>query len=1104
LSTGVEVVILPSASLRPVCWGWMHCGASITSGWVAGLGDSPAALKAAVELYRGEFLEGVMLEGCAEFELWVVGERERWRQRETEALEELVAYHGGRGEYEEGLRFGRRLLGLEPWREEAHRAVMRLLAWGGQRAAALAQYEACQRALAEELGVEPAAETTQLYEQIRSGEMVTPVAATVRLPDFSVSLPSFLEGDEEAAVEPAFVAREEELKQLGEFLDAALNGAGRVAFVTGEAGQGKTALIQAFVRRAQAAHAELVVAGGNGNAHTGVGDPYLPFREVLGLLTGDVDARWAAGAMERERARRLWGMLPLTVQALVEAGSDLVGTFVPGEALLARTEALEMMMPGRVVWLPWLRELVERRTAVTAAPGLPQSDLFEQYVRVLRALARERPLVVVLDDLQWADGGSVGLLFHLGRQIEGSRILVLGAYRPTEVAMARYGPSTGLGSGERHPLASVVGELKRYYGEIEVDLRQVEGRGFVDQLLDTQPNRLGTAFRETLYRQTGGHPLFTVELLRGMEERSDLVQDAEGSWIEGDVLDWEKLPARVEAVIAERVGRLAGPSQEMLRVASVEGETFTAEVVARVLKADERATVSRLSGELDREHRLVQAQGLEHLRAQRLSRYRFRHILFQRYLYNGLDPVERAHLHEAVGEALEGLYGEAGAEAVATQLARHFEEAGIVEKAVAYLRQAGELAVRMSAHEEAIAHYRRALTLLKSLPETPERDQTELVLQVGLVVPLQTAKGFGDPELDAVLARVRELCRQVGDTPQLMPALGLLAIVLGNRGEHRAACEVAAQNLDLAERMGDSVSIALAHYSLGWNRIFLGESARTRTHLEQVVAFYDPHQHRSLAFIYGHDFGVAALSTLAWALWFLGYPDQASRREQEALALAQELGHPFSLALAYGLGGVRHVFSRDVQRALESSEACIRLATEHEFPYWLMLGYSAQGGALVRCGQVEEGIRQISQAQIQAVGAEGGETFGLTLLAEACAKLGRVEEGLDLLAEALEIVYSKEQHWYEVEAYRLRGELLLMRGDEPGAEVSFHEAVKVARQQDAKSWELRATTSLCRLWQRQGRREEARKCLAEIYGWFTEGFDTADLQEAKALLEELS
>ena len=284
------------------------------------------------------------------------------------------------------------------------------------------------------------------------------------------------------------------------------------------------------------------------------------------------------------------------------------------------------------------------------------------------------------------------------------------------------------GGRERHPLEPVVNELKRQFGEIEVDLGQAEDRQFVEALLDSEPNRLGDAFRETLYRQTRGHPLSTVELLRDMQERGDLVQDSEGRWLEGQALDWEALPVQVETVIAERMGRLPEPAWELLRVASVEGETFTAEVVARVLGATEREVVRQL-GKLDREHRLVSAQEMRRVNGQRLSLYRFRHILFQRYLYNSLGEGERAYLHEDVGAALEALYEE-GAEEVAVQLARHFQEAGIAGKAVAYLSQAGDRARGLYAHPEALDCYRRALDLLKELGE--HEQAARMLMKMGL------------------------------------------------------------------------------------------------------------------------------------------------------------------------------------------------------------------------------------------------------------------------------------------------------------------------------------------------------------------------------------
>jgi predicted ATPase len=566
------------------------------------------------------------------------------------------------------------------------------------------------------------------------------------------------------------VARERELARLSGDLDAALAGRGRVVFVIGGPGRGKTALIQEFARRAQDRRDDLIFAGGNCNAHTGYGDPYLPFREILSLLTGDVDALWHAGAITREHARRLWDTFPAAMQALVEVGPDLIDTFIPSRALVRRAAAYAAGgIAGQAAWRLQLEKLVEHKATVPHDPNLHQHALFEQYARVIGALARERPLLLSVDDLQWADVGSIGLLFHLGRGVAGERVLIVGGYRPEEVAPGRLpAPSVGqvstsAGERERHPLEPVVHEFQRTFGDIIIDLAQAEGRPFVEEYLDSEPNRLSAGFRETLYQQTEGHPLFTAELLHGMQERGDLIRDSEGRWVEGPALDWETLPARVEAAIAERIDRLDAPSRKALRVASVEGETFTAEVVARVRSADEREMVERLSGELERRHRLVRAQEIQRLGALRLARYRFRHILFQNYLYQGLDPVERAYLHEAVGVALEELCGEE-TKHMAVTLARHFQEAGIAEKAIDYLLQAGEQAKRSSANEAAITHLTGGLELLETTPETPERDQRELDLRIALGVPLVLTKGHAAPEVEATYARAREVCKLVGDT----------------------------------------------------------------------------------------------------------------------------------------------------------------------------------------------------------------------------------------------------------------------------------------------------------------------------------------------------
>ena len=1069
-------------------------------------------LEEAVELYRGDFLEGFSIPDSAAFEEWGLLNRERFRRLVMVALHRLARCYEQRSDYESAMRHAWRQVELEPWQEEGHQQVMRLLALSGQRSAALAQYETCRRLLAEELGVEPAEETTRLYEQIRDGELSRGAEERRGRGEFVAAPPAFLTSAPPPPSTPApFVARERELAQLGRFLDLALAGQGRVVFVTGEAGSGKTALVQEFTRRAQEAHPDLLVASGNCNAHTGIGDPYLPFREILGLLTGDVESRWTAGTITRDHARRLWNTLPLAAQTLVEAGPNLIDTFVPGTALVERAVACA---PGGAAWLTRLYELVECKPTGPGAPGPPQADLFEQYSRVLQILARQAPLLLVLDDLQWADTGSMSLLFHLGRQLAGSRILIVGAYRPEEVALGR--------DGKRHPLEPVVNEFQRDFGHIAVDVDQSEGRDFVEAFLDTEPNRLGLPFREMLYRQTRGHPLFTIELLRGMQERSDLVQDQKGRWVEGPALDWETLPARVEAVIAERVGRLPEPLQETLRVASVEGEVFTAEVVAQVQAADEQEIIRHLSGELSRQHRLVTAQSLQRVGSQCLSYYRFRHFLFQKYLYSHLDPVERAHLHEAIGNRLEALYRkrvaagdalELGAQFPpvaegAVQLTRHFQTAGILDKAAEYRLHAGIRAQLLSANEEAVAHFHQGVALIETLTDSPERAEQELRLQNALANALKSVRASTDPEVLRVYARIQELCEQMDEVPLLLlnGVLWMLHFFHLSRAEYEKAVEVGKQILALAPRAEDSLFIATAHVSLGWVLPYLGEFAAARDHLEHMIDFCDRQPQRSLWFVDWENL-VTALTYQSWALWFLGYPDQASERSKSATALAQELDHAWTLVYASSIAGAAfHLFRREGQAAQEHVEAVMRVSPEAGLAIYQVEGTCYRGWQQILVGQVEGGIAQLRQglAAMQAVGTIRHRTSFLAALAEGYAKAGQPEQGLSVLAEAFSLVTQTGERYYLAELHRLQGELLLIQGDETEAEASFRKAIEVARQQQAKSLELRAAMSLSRLRQQQGKREEARQLLAEVFGWFTEGFDTPDLKEAKALLEELS
>lgn len=1039
-------------------------------------------LQSAVSLYRGPFLEGFSLGDCPAFEEWALFKREYLNRKMVSALQRLAVYAEQAGRYEQARHYLRRELELEPWQEEAHRRLMRLLALGDQRSAALAQYETCRRLLAKELDVELAQETTALYERIRDGKLgdkETGKHGGAELPILiSTSPPPHL---------PPFVGRERELSQLEGFLEATLAGQGRVVFVTGDVGSGKTALINEFIQRAMERRSDVVAVSGSCNARIGIGDPYSPFREIVQLLTGDIEAKRAGGAITRQHALRLWNVLPDAVQALVEFGPNLIDLFVPGEALALRAEAFA---PREAEWRVRLDELVQRSTSESV--DLQRVDLFEQFTRLLRTLARRHPLILVLDDLQWAGAGSISLLFHLGRRLANSRILVIGAYRPDEVIR-----DPGL---ERHPLEAVIHEFQREFGDNEIDLNQADGRRFVDAFLDSEPNRLDGAFRETLYRHTGGNPLFTVELLRGMQERGDLVHDEAGRWVKGPLLDWEKLPARVEAAITERLGRLSPQCRRMLRAASVEGEEFTAEVVARVQGFDEGEVTRLLSGTLSKRHRLVVAQSLRRKDGQRLSRYRFRHYLFQKYLYNHLDAVERAHLHEAVGNTLEQL---CDGPAVVLHLAHHFEAAGMIDKAADYVLRAGKRAVQMSAHQEAIVHYTRGIELLRTLPESPERARKELTLQIALGAPLQALKSYGSPERGRAYARARELSQQLGDVRETFQTLLFQWSFDMPQAEHRKALDLAEQLLILARQMDDPAQTAVAHMTRGISLLYLGEFTQAQAHLERALTGYDPQRHHPLAIPIGQDLKVTCKAYLCWVCWLLGYPGQALRLTSETLSLARQLEHPFSLGFALGIAGcVIHLLCGKYDLALADAEKLLQLWEEQGFPLYRAWGLCVKGRVLTERGRMEEGLASLREGvtACKEMGIMASHTQQLANFIEACRNAGEIKEGLSVAEEALRLVEESGERHFEAELYLRKGELLMEDGSHVAAEDCLRQAIEIARLQRAKSWELRAAMILYRLWRRQGREDEAQKLLSDVYREFSAEVDVLDLRKARALL----
>ncbi|MFN8485469.1 MAG: BTAD domain-containing putative transcriptional regulator [Anaerolineae bacterium] len=699
----------------------------------------------AVELYRGGFMAGFSAPGCVELEEWVLMKQEELHNSAVSALSCLTDYHLAVGNLAAAGRYAGRQLEMEPWREEAHRQRMQALAQSGQFSAALHQYEACKRVLADSLSIEPAAKTARLAEDIRN-QMVADTGAADGLPA-SRAIDARHAAERKEGPPPAkflasplagcgalFAGRENELFVLNGLLDEALKDHGQVIFVTGEAGSGKTALVTEFARRAAAAHPNLVVAAGSCSAYGGAGDPYQPFVEILRMLGHGVELETDSGC-GHQWAERLRAASPVVSEAFLQHAADLVSNFMPmGTARNLATQG----RPARVNRPDGGPEVPDPEGAGANRGRLPGVQLFAQITEGLRAVAQSFPLLLIVEDLQWADNGTIGLLFHLERRLGGSKLLLVGTYRAEDVA---HGHETG-----RHPLEALVNEFQRDSALVPIDLNLADGRKFVDAFLDVQPTRLGSAFREKIYHFTEGHPLFMIELLHSLQERGSLQRDPDGRWIEGPHLDWRCWPPRVEAVIAERFERLPEAVRELLEVASVAGDEFIAEVVADVLGVDERRVLRWLNGSLSQQDGLVRPHRLQRLGQRQLSHYRFRHHLFQSYLYQGLSEMARAQLHERVGAALETLY--AGSDermsALSTTLAWHFEMAGMADKAVDYLEKAGNRAVELSAYEDAIVHFQHALHLLWRTPDSAERARLELRLQFALATAVQGRPVWGD------------------------------------------------------------------------------------------------------------------------------------------------------------------------------------------------------------------------------------------------------------------------------------------------------------------------------------------------------------------------
>jgi predicted ATPase len=763
-------------------------------------------------------------------------------------------------------------------------------------------------------------------------------------------------------------------------------------------------------------------------------------------------------------------------------------------------------------------EALQRKTA-----GATKERMLRELAEAVELITAERPLALVLEDLHWGDHSTLDWLAFMARRQERARLLVLGTYRPMEM----------LANG--HPLRTVKQELQLHRQCVEQRLGLLS-QEHVASYLAVKFSPEGDARRavslhklaHVIHQRTEGNPLFmvnVVEYLAAQGGRGETVETVQRG-----------VPGDLRQMIEEQIHRLRAEEQQLLEVASVAGMEFSAAAVAAGAEIEVEA-IEELCTQLARREFFLRPSGTtEWPDGTVAARYSFLHSLYQEVLYERLPAGRRQRLHQRIGEREEQGYGERARE-IAAELAMHFERGRDYRKTVQYLQHAGENALRRSAHQEASSLLTKGLEVLQTLPDTPERAQKELTLQLSLGAVLAATKGFAAREAKLVYARARALCQQVEEPPEFFPVL--LGLWGGHymRGELSMARELSEQLLILAQRGQDPTHLLLAHSMLGETLLSLGEVASAQAHAEQSLAHYNPQSSRFSASWSNLEPGIYALSIAALAWWDRGYPDRAVERIQRALAGARELAHPFSSVIVLACAASLHAYRQEWPEAQAEAEALLALANERGFAQRVTQGMLLRGGALVGQGEVEEGMAQIRQGLTAywATGRGVGVAYFLALLAAAYGQVGQAEEGLALIAEALAVVdKTGERHW-EAELYRIKGELIFQSSVQrlgsrvqenrkskiktrkskiaspqsltpstQDAEACFLKAVDIARKQQAKSWELRAVISLSRLWQQQGKKVESHEMLSEIYNWFTEGFDTKDLQEAKVLLAELT
>ncbi len=867
------------------------------------------------------------------------------------------------------------------------------------------------------------------------------------------------------------LGREPELAKLRTWFERALSGDRQIVFITGEAGIGKTTLVEASLKQAVDLPG-IRIARGQCLEHYGAGEPYLPVLDAFSRL-----GRSAGGA-------RI-------------------------------VEILRQHAPAWMAQMPSLIPPAERNAMQNHVVGATRERMLREMADALEALTAEAPLILVLEDLHWSDFSTLDLIAYLARRRDPAQLVVIGTYRPVEVIL-----------GE-HPLKSVKRELQAHGLCQELPLEYLSEDAIAEYLSARFPcHQFSGRLARMIHRRTEGNPLFMVNVVEYLVDEKLIVEN-DGVWNLPVDLSYVELgvPENVRQLIEKQIERLSPDERIVLEGASVVGmECSSVAIAAGLDKPTE--WVEQHCEELARRHQFLSPAWLVELPDGTITpRHKFNHVLYLEVPYRLIPPMRRSQIHHRIAERGVTIYGDRVSE-IAAELAMHFEQSRDWPRALQYLTQAAENASHHSAHHEATTLASRGLEVLKALPETPERAKQEITLRMILGVSLMAIKGFAATEVEEVYARARELFWLDGPSPRLFSMLWSLGMFYEFSGELPAALEIADQLLGLAEGLKDPALIMEAHRAMGVTLLDLGRGTEALAHLDQALSLYDANRNHPYTVFIGHDCRVVSECFAARALWVLGYPDRASERMRGALAFAQELSHPQTLVVARHFAVQLHQLRGEPALAQEHAKALVALADEHGLELWLAFGNIDLGWAEVELGCAEQGIEQMRRglAAYQATGAKLWRPHFLGLLAVALSRTQQLEEALTVAKEALALAERGGEMYSTAELYRIQGHLFMMKAldgkprlcgpgkkpmphqTSPGelveADHCFHQALTLAREQQAKSWELRSAVTLAGLDSKPARQKDARRVLAETYSWFTEGHDTADLKQARTLLEQ--